>query len=160
MSTSTMKMSRPRPMTQMSFNNLPTNAPWLPAGPRWPRSMARFAARRTELADFSQTSAARRLYRLIRDELDYDMALMSNGYRLEWLYLDYGLPHYRLIRCRTGRVVGIVNIYHSALLPRVQRQLAGYLVSIGFKPDRAHFKYIRTPLDARKYGVPSLFRIA
>lgn len=97
------------------------------------------------------------LHRVIRDQVHYDDALRCGRWRLEYLCLEYGTPHYRLFDGE--RLVGIQNIRTPRLLPRVQRNLASYLISLGFKPE--HIKIIphgaKTPLEAGKYGVPSLF---
>lgn len=119
----------------------------------WPQKR-NFSARRTALVSFEETRAARRLRRLIRDQLDYDMALICGGYRLEWLYLEAGYPHFCLKRRR--EILGIVDVARPALLPDIQTRLAGYLAALGCQPEQARLFHICPPLTVDKRSLPRL----
>lgn len=124
----------------------------------WPRHKKKsFAARRPPLADFRRTPAAQRLYRVIRDQLCYDQGLYSrpSGLRLEWVQLEYGLPHYRLYKGKL--LIGVVDIHSTRKLDRTQRRLAAYLMAFGFHPDNVRVVRAYTPLNAEKWRVPHLF---
>ena len=122
--------------------------------PLWPRYSVRFQARFTPIADFSHTRAANRLYRIIRDQLCLDQGLYANGYRLEWVQLAYGCPHYRLYRGKF--LVGIVDVRSARKLDDLQRDLAAYLMAFGFHPDTVRVTRAYTPLNAKKWRVPHL----
>lgn len=86
-----------------------------------------------------------------------DDALVQRPWRLEYLYLDVGFTHYRLFH--RGQVVGIRDVTSVELLPQIQRGMAALLAQLGV---HAHIAQIipcgaRTPLDAKKHRLPTLF---
>lgn len=101
-------------------------------------------------------STSQQLERLIH-RMCLDDALVRRGWRLEYVQLEYGLPHYRLLK--GGELVGVQDVRSPRVLPRIHRQLAAYLAGIGFTPERARLVVFgaQTPLDADKWRVPHLF---
>lgn len=71
----------------------------------------------------------------------YDEALLYKSWRLEYLYLGEGHPHWRLYNARS--VWGIASVWAESpdvcesrhLLP-VRRKLAAYLIALGWDMDQ------------------------
>lgn len=91
-------------------------------------------------------------------KLCYDDALVFRRYwRLEYLYLERGFPHYRLYR--QGMIVGVVDIRAPTVLSGIQRRLGMYLAGCGCTKGNGHICIggALTPLDAPKRDLPRLF---
>lgn len=104
-------------------------------------------------------STARDLYGLIR-RMVYDDALVRRGWRVEYLYLSKGFPHYRLYH--GGALVGLVHVRSPHRLDETQRQLAAYLAGVGFTRANTSLREYgaRTPQAAHRRDVPCLFKLA
>ncbi len=99
---------------------------------------------------------SQQLERMIR-KMCYDDALVRRGWRLEYVQLEYGFPHYRLMK--GGELVGVQDVRSPRVLPRIHRKLAAYLAGVGFTPERSKLVVFgaKTPLDADKWRYPHLF---
>lgn len=87
--------------------------------------------------------------------MNYDDALIRHerrGWRIEYLYLDAGLPHYRIYKGE--QLFGLVDIRHPNQLMPIQLKLAFYLAALGFAPDTFEFRprARKTAMDAGKDG--------
>lgn len=89
-----------------------------------------------------------------------DVLVFNSNWRLKFLYLESGWPHFRL--SYRGRVVGIVDVRGESERARVNRMLAVYMVCLGVTPERCHVirSGARTPTNATKKGLPRLFAAA
>lgn len=101
-------------------------------------------------------SRAAGIERLLR-RMCFDDVLVRRGYRLEYLRLDTGLPHYRLYR--RGALIGVVRLHNPDDLGYRDREVAMFLAMIGFSPDNTHLVECgaETPEDATTEGLPYLF---
>ena len=85
--------------------------------------------------------------------MQYDDALVCGQWRLEWLYINSGYPHFRLYW--KGRVYGVADIhadkadvYSSRKMPFVRHMMAAFLVLCGWhqgcierRPGQARTRY-------------------
>jgi hypothetical protein len=89
------------------------------------------------------------------ETMNYDDALVRRerrGWRVEYLYLDAGLPHYRIYK--GAQLFGLVDIRHPNQLMPIQLKLAFYLAALGFAPGTFDFRprARKTAMDAGKDG--------
>lgn len=100
-------------------------------------------------------AARDRMLWLIR-RMCYDDAVLCGQYRVEYLHLDAGLPHYRLYCVET--LVGVARIRHPSRLRVLQMALARYLICIGFDPYTAALRrgFATTPPNAKTTRLPVL----
>lgn len=90
-------------------------------------------------------------------KLKLDDALVQRAWRLEYVFLEEGFAHYRLLYGK--RVVGIRDVTSRQMLPLIHRGLAAYLAQCGVRADKAKHVIFgaRTPLDEAKHRVQPLF---
>lgn len=91
-------------------------------------------------------------------QLCYDDALVFRRYwRLEYLYLERGLPHYRFYL--KGALVGVVDVRAPTMLSITQRRLGMYLAGCGCTKANSTILIggAHTPMDAPKRDLPLLF---
>lgn len=100
---------------------------------------------------------AKRMTQMVRQMCYDDVLLRGWQWRLEYLSLDDGFPHYRLVY-RNMWVVGLVDIRSPARLGAIQRDLGALLAGYGWTPERTRLVQFaaRTPLDASKHYLPHL----
>ncbi|NJM55322.1 MAG: hypothetical protein HC841_04875 [Verrucomicrobiae bacterium] len=99
-------------------------------------------------------SAARRVERLL-GRMCFDDVLAWGPYRLEYLYLERGLPHYRLYQ--RGALIGVVDVRPPNMLGALHRQMAIYFAAYGCGADaRLLTAKARTPMNAPKRDLPRL----
>lgn len=98
--------------------------------------------------------------------MTYDDAIVCDRVRLEYLYLAFGYPQYRLYV--SGHVLGVADIrQHGSGIARaelasaVRQHMAAYLVPFGVTPDKATLKVYgaRTDMDADTARQYRLFRV-
>jgi hypothetical protein len=106
--------------------------------PRALHSIRAWVSERVEAGAW-QNKAASRLARCL-SQMCYDDALVCDEWRLELLYLERGLPHFRLYW--NGLVFGVADIFSlepdlsdSRHAPIVCQKLAAYLVALGWRAD-------------------------
>ncbi|MBK8035313.1 MAG: hypothetical protein IPK17_38575 [Chloroflexi bacterium] len=97
-----------------------------------------------------------RLYWLIRQLCYDDMLIFQNEHSMEYLYLERGLPQYRIFHADT--LIDVVHIRHPSRLRIIQPELARYIARLGCDPQ---FGVVLeggalTPLDAKVRDLPVL----
>ena len=106
---------------------------------------------------------ARQIERLLM-RMKYDDALERRrgwyiDWRVEYLYLESGCPHYRIFH--HGQLMGVVRIQANAErgLSYRDRELAAYLAWMGFNSNNTRLVCAgaKTALDARTDELPYLF---
>lgn len=106
------------------------------------------------------------LVRVLR-RLSFDDVLLCGKWRLEWLLLERGYPHYRLSYSRHLFGVAHVPIEYgrpligTPVMAAAQAQMAAYLWRIGCSVRRLVHRpgAAQTPLCARVKSLPVLFKI-
>lgn len=86
----------------------------------------------------------------------YGDALVRHGYRLEYVKLENGFPHYRLYKGRT--LIGIQDVRSPKVLPRLWKKISVRLLQYGFTPQNSSLVICgsRTPPNASKWAAPRL----
>jgi hypothetical protein len=99
------------------------------------------------------------LERILRD-MHLDDALVQRPWRLEYVMLETGFPHYRLYRNK--KVVGIRDITSPKLMRVIAQGMAAYLAQLGFRENRCELRIAaaRTALDSKKHRLPPLFLLS
>lgn len=97
-----------------------------------------------------------RLTRLFRRMCYDDMLVFPNWHSVEYLYLERGLPHYRIFHADT--LIGVVHVRHPSRLPFIQSELALYVARMGCDPCAALLLEgaALTPPDAKVRDLPVL----
>lgn len=97
-----------------------------------------------------------RLHWLIRRMCYDDTLIFRNWHVVEYLYLERGLPQYRVFR--GDELIGVARIRHPARLKFVQSALVDFLVQRGCNPRSAVLieGLALTPLDAKVRDLPAL----
>lgn len=97
-----------------------------------------------------------RLHWLIRRMCYDDSVIFRNWNVVEYLYLEKGLPQYRVFR--GDELIGVARVRHPARLGLVQLSLVQFLAARGCNPRTAIFLEgtALTPLNAKVRDLPVL----
>lgn len=101
-----------------------------------------------------------RLHWLIRRMCYDDSLIFRNWHVVEYLYLEKGLPQYRVFR--GDELIGVARVRHPARLALVQVALVQFLAARGCNPRTAIFLEgtALTPLNAKVRDLPALPRVS
>lgn len=85
-----------------------------------------------------------------------DLLVFRNWHAVEYLYLEKGLPHYRVFR--GDELIGVARIRHPAQTAVVQSKLVQFLAARGCNPRTAILLEgtALTPLNAKVRDLPAL----
>ncbi len=108
-----------------------------------------------EVSEQEKWLTAPRTWALARQlrKMCFDDAWVAGPWRLEYLCLEKGFPHYRIYH--QGKFFGQVDVRATASLPVIQQRLAVFLVHMGF--EKRIYSAAKTNLDAGTNRLNRLF---